>query len=90
MAAPRVRYSARQLPAERRCRMAAPRVRYSARQVPTRSGYEIAVPGVSYYLSILPPPLAALSHSPWRINEYVASGSARQVLRASAKGRERM
>ena len=36
-----------------------------------------------------PPPLAALGYSPRRINE-VASGSARQVLRASATCRERM
>ena len=61
-AAPRVRYSGRQVPAESRCRMAAPRVRYSARQVPTRSRSRASA--TSYLFS--PPPPSPLSYSPCR------------------------
>ena len=86
-AAPRVRYSARQVPAESGCRMAAPRVRYSARQVPTRSRSRASATSYLFSPPLPPSPLSATLLA--GINEYVASGSARQVLRASATCRER-
>ena len=65
---PRVRYSARQLPAERGCRIAAPRVRYSARQLPAERGCRIAAPRVRYS--------ARQVHDMRKLD----SGSARQLL----------
>ena len=80
-AAPRVKYLPRADVGWRLRASGTPRVRYLPDRGPARQLLAIYPPP--------PPPLAALSYSPWRIDEYVASGSARQVLRASATCRER-